>query len=96
MPFLDKRFDPIHQLLRRQNLTVMPGPFNSQADVLKAYRESAEIMTRTSRTKRATLSSVSLSTLDTFSNGSPSTSSEMVNPAEAVSGEKSRARRSTH
>ncbi len=47
MPFLDERFDTIHQLLRRQNLSVMPGPFNSQADVSKAYRESAVIMTRT-------------------------------------------------
>jgi hypothetical protein len=47
MPFVDERFDAIHQLLRQQNLSVMPGPFNSQADIFKAYRESAEIMTRT-------------------------------------------------
>jgi hypothetical protein len=47
MPFVDERFDPIHQLLRRQNLSVMPGPFNSQADVSKAYLESAVIITRT-------------------------------------------------
>jgi hypothetical protein len=47
MPFVDERFDTIHQLLRQQNLSVMPGPFNSQADIFKAYRESAQIMTRT-------------------------------------------------
>jgi hypothetical protein len=47
MPFVDKRFDPIHQLLRQQNLSVMPGPFNSQADIVKSYRESAQIITRT-------------------------------------------------
>jgi hypothetical protein len=47
MPFVDERFDPIHQLLRQQNLSVMPGPFRSQADVSKSYRASAVIMTRT-------------------------------------------------
>ena len=47
MPFVDERFDTIHQLLRQQNLSVMPGPFNSQADIFKAYRESAQIITRT-------------------------------------------------
>jgi len=47
MAFVDERFETIHQLLRRQNLSVMPGPFNSQADIFKAYRESAQIMTRT-------------------------------------------------
>jgi hypothetical protein len=47
MPFVDERFDTIHQLLRQQNLSVMPGPFNSQADIFKAYRESAQMMTRT-------------------------------------------------
>jgi hypothetical protein len=47
MPFVDERFDVIHQLLRQQNLSVMPGPFNSQADIIKSYRESAEIFTRT-------------------------------------------------
>jgi hypothetical protein len=47
MPFVDERFDVIHKLLIQQNLVVLPGPFNSQADVFKAYRESALIMTRT-------------------------------------------------
>ena len=47
MPFVDERFDTIHQLLRQQNLSVMPGPFNSQTDIFKAYRESAQIITRT-------------------------------------------------
>jgi hypothetical protein len=47
MPFVDERFDVIHKLLMQQNLIVLPGPFNSQADVFKAYRESAVIMTRT-------------------------------------------------
>jgi hypothetical protein len=47
MRFVDERFDTIHQLLRQQNLSVMPGPFNSQAEIFKAYRESAQIMTRT-------------------------------------------------
>jgi hypothetical protein len=47
MPFVDERFDTIHQLLRQQNLSLMPGPFNSQADIFKAYRESAILITRT-------------------------------------------------
>jgi hypothetical protein len=47
MPFVDERFDTIHQLLRQQNLSLTPGPFNSQADVSKAYRESAMLITRT-------------------------------------------------
>jgi hypothetical protein len=47
MPFVDERFDTIHQLLRQQNLSLMPGPFNSKADVSKAYRESAILITRT-------------------------------------------------
>ena len=47
MPFVDERFGTIHQLLKQQNLSVMPGPFNSQGDILKAYRESAQIITRT-------------------------------------------------
>jgi hypothetical protein len=47
MPFVDERFDTIHQLLRQQNLSLMPGPFNSPADLSKAYRESAILITRT-------------------------------------------------
>jgi hypothetical protein len=47
MPFVDERFDTIHQLLRKQNLSVMPGPFQSQVDIFKAYRESAQIIART-------------------------------------------------
>ena len=47
MPFVDEHFDTIHQLLRRQNLSLMPGPFSSQADVFKAYQESAQLITRT-------------------------------------------------
>lgn len=38
MPFVDERFDVIHKLLIQQNLVVLPGPFNSQADVFKAWR----------------------------------------------------------
>ena len=47
MPFVDERFDTIHQLLRQQNVSIMPGPFQSQAEVFKAYSESAQIITRT-------------------------------------------------
>jgi hypothetical protein len=47
MPFVDERFDVIHKLLMQQNLVVLPGPYNSQADVFKKYRESAVIMART-------------------------------------------------
>jgi len=41
------RFDAIHRLLKTQRLTVMPGPFNSQADIDKSYEQTAELMTRT-------------------------------------------------
>jgi hypothetical protein len=47
MPFTDERFDTIHQLLRRQNLTVIPGPINSPVELSKVYRESSQIITRT-------------------------------------------------
>jgi hypothetical protein len=47
MPFVDERFDTIHRLLRQQNLTVIPGEINSQVENSKAYRESAQIITRT-------------------------------------------------
>lgn len=47
MPFVDERFDTMHQLLRRQNLTVIPGPITSPVELSKAYRESAQIITRT-------------------------------------------------
>jgi hypothetical protein len=47
MSFVDERFDVIHKLLAKQNLVVLPGPFYSQADIIKGYRESATIMTRT-------------------------------------------------
>jgi hypothetical protein len=42
-----ERFIAIHKLLRKHQLSVMPGPFYSQADIHKAYEETAELMTRT-------------------------------------------------
>jgi hypothetical protein len=41
-----ERFAAIHRLLRIHRLTVMPGPFHSQADIDKSYEQTAELMTR--------------------------------------------------
>jgi len=41
------RFAAIHRLLRTHQLTVMPGPFYSQADIEKSYEQTAELMTST-------------------------------------------------
>lgn len=41
------RFDAIHRLLRKHQLQVMGSVFNSQAEVDRAYEETAELMTRT-------------------------------------------------
>lgn len=41
------RFDAIHTLLRKNQLQVMGSVFNSQAEVDRAYQQTAELMTRT-------------------------------------------------
>jgi hypothetical protein len=41
------RFAAIHKLLRKHQLQVMGTEFNSQAEVERAYEQTAEIMTRT-------------------------------------------------
>lgn len=41
------RFDAIHRLLRKHQLQVMGSEFNSQAEVDRAYEQTAELMTRT-------------------------------------------------
>lgn len=41
------RFAAIHKLLRKHQLQVMGTVFNSQAEVDRAYEQTAEIMTRT-------------------------------------------------
>src|SRR5208282_4466837 len=42
-----ERFAAIHKLLRKHRLQVMGSVFNSQAEVDKAYEQTAELMTRT-------------------------------------------------
>ena len=42
-----ERFAAIHRLLRKHQLQVMGTIFNSQAEVDKAYEQTAELMTRT-------------------------------------------------
>ena len=42
-----ERFAVIHQLLRKHQLQVMGSVFNSQAEVDRAYEQTAELMTRT-------------------------------------------------
>jgi hypothetical protein len=41
-----KRFAVIHKLLRKHQLQVMGSVFNSQAEVDRAYEQTAELMTR--------------------------------------------------
>ncbi len=41
------RFAAIHKLLRKHRLQVMGSEFNSQAEVDRAYEQTAELMTRT-------------------------------------------------
>jgi hypothetical protein len=50
MPFPGEdaeRFAAIHRLLRKHQLQVMGSEFNSQAEVDRAYQQTAELMTRT-------------------------------------------------
>jgi hypothetical protein len=42
-----ERFAAIHKLLRKHKLQVMGSVFNSQAEVDRAYEQTAELMTRT-------------------------------------------------
>jgi hypothetical protein len=42
-----ERFAAIHRLLRKHQLQVMGSVFNSQAEVDRAYEQTAELMTRT-------------------------------------------------
>lgn len=42
-----ERFAAIHKLLRKHRLQVMGSVFNSQAEVDRAYEQTAELMTRT-------------------------------------------------
>jgi len=42
-----QRFAAIHQLLKKHQLQVMGTVFNSQAEVERAYEQTAELMTRT-------------------------------------------------
>ena len=41
-----ERFAVIHKLLRKHQLQVMGSVFNSQAEVDRAYEQTAELMTR--------------------------------------------------